>query len=193
MRARQDRNYAIHWSRQILKNEFVVLDTETTGLGPLDEALTIGIVSKSGEILLDARVRPTCSISPRAQATHRITETEAAAFPHFTDCYEALSEILQGKIAVSYCVDDFDRRIIRQTCQANGLPVVQFELEEALYPFAMLYGEWNDYYENYRWQKLSTAAAYFDIKNNDAHSASADALTTLRVIEAMAAIELEDD
>jgi len=53
--------------------------------------------------------------------------------------------------------------------------------------FAQYYGDWNDYYQSYRWQKLTTAANYFGIPTNGAHGAAADALTTLRVVEAMAA------
>ena len=27
-------------------------------------------------------------------------------------------------------------------------------------PFAEIYGEWNDYHQSYKWQKLTTAARY---------------------------------
>ena len=46
--------------------------------------------------------------------------------------------------------------------------------------FAPVYGEWNDYYEDYKWQKLSTCARYFGYKKeNKFHSGLEDIFAIL--------------
>jgi DNA polymerase-3 subunit epsilon len=49
--------------------------------------------------------------------------------------------------------------------------------------FAPVYGEWDEYHGNWKWQKLSTAAAYYGYEWGDecAHDALADCRATLYV------------
>ena len=56
----------------------------------------------------------------------------------------------------------------------------------AMEAYAELYGDWNDYHQSYRWQKLSDAARVMNIKASNLHSALGDCQTTLAVIQAMA-------
>ena len=57
---------------------------------------------------------------------------------------------------------------------------------DVMHEFAPIYGEWNDYYETYRWQKLGTAAAYYGYNScADAHDALADTRMTLFVYRKM--------
>ncbi len=57
----------------------------------------------------------------------------------------------------------------------------------AMETFAEIYGEWNDYRGNYKWQRLSTACAYYKIPVVGAHGALADCQMTLKMCEAMLA------
>jgi inhibitor of KinA sporulation pathway (predicted exonuclease) len=53
--------------------------------------------------------------------------------------------------------------------------------------FARFYGEWNPRYKSYKWQKLATAAAHFDLTfEGEAHSALTDARMALMVLRKMA-------
>lgn len=188
-----DKDKAILFARKLLETEFVVLDTETTGVHPErgDEALTVGIIDKNGETLLDARVKPTKTIHPNAEATHGVGYAQATKFPPFAETHPHLARILKDRTVVSYCVGGFDEKIIHRTCVNNRLPLIEFaDFREVLYPASTIVGEWNDYFGNYRWQKLETAARFFNVEVNNAHNAIGDCLMTLAVIEAMAQMEL---
>mgnify|MGYP006445668973 CR=1 FL=1 len=64
---------------------FVVLDTETTGLDHGDEIVEIAVVDAEGRTLLDERIRPSVPISPEAQAIHGITMESLADAPQWPD------------------------------------------------------------------------------------------------------------
>jgi DNA polymerase III epsilon subunit-like protein len=50
--------------------------------------------------------------------------------------------------------------------------------------FAENYGEWNDYFESYKWQSLSTAARYYDYDfEQQEHNSLADVFATKFVYE----------
>lgn len=185
-----DRDRAILWARRLFKTNFVVLDTLTTGLHPEhgDQAITIGVVSKTGKILLDDQIKPTIPISREAEAKHGITTAQAFKFPPFIESHPHLVRATKGKTVVAYCVRSYDERIIRSTCEAHRYPVLEFhKFEQALYPTSMIIGEWNERHGNYKWQSLEAAAHFFDIVHN-----AIDCLTTLRVIESMAALSLTE-
>lgn len=189
-----DRDAAIEWARQMLEKDFVILDTETTGLYPErgDQAITIGVVSKAGEILLDARLKPTIRISYDAEARHGYSNEVVAGWPTLADIYPQVEQALKGRIVVSYCANGYDLKIIRSTCQAHEQPEIHFaDFYELLPPFADFYGEWNDYHGNYRWQKLGTAASYFKVDTSSLaagreHDAVTDCLIALEVLRGMA-------
>ena len=53
-----DRNRAIARARVLLDRDPVVIDTETTGVGPVAEVCEIAIVGRTGETMVDMLVRP---------------------------------------------------------------------------------------------------------------------------------------
>lgn len=196
-----DRDRAILWARQMMEQEFVVLDTETTGLSPEngDQAITIGVVSKAGDILLDARLKPTIWISSAAQARHGYSNDTVADWPNLADIYSQVEQALKGRVVISYCANAYDLKILRATCQAHRQPEIELAgFHELLPPFADFYGEWNDYRGNYRWQRLGTAAGHFSIKVSELaagreHDAVTDCLIALEVLRQMAKCRTNDE
>ena len=57
MRGNTDRNRAIARARVLLDRDPVVIDTETTGVGPVAEVCEIAIVGRTGETVVDTLVR----------------------------------------------------------------------------------------------------------------------------------------
>ena len=79
------------------KNKYVILDTETTGLGDYDEVIEIAIIDLKGNILLDTRVDTDVPISFGAYEVHQISKEDLKGKPKFKDINETVSEILKDK------------------------------------------------------------------------------------------------
>ena len=194
-----DRDAAIRWAREILECDFVVLDTETTGLGYDDEAVSIGLVSKAGEVLLDTLLCHEKPCDPKALATHGVSWEQTREAPKFREIAERFYKLVSGRDIVAYNVM-YDMRIISQMLERykiDSLPpdyVPPPTVHDVMGAFAEFYGHWNDYHESYTWKKLTYAAAYFNVGGTSgAHGAAADCLMTLRVLEAMARERLSDE
>lgn len=85
--------------------DLVFLDLETTGLNQRrrDEVLEIGIVDGSGQILMDQLVRPIERKTWKsAQKTHGISPDDVADSPTFDALYPVLMDILDGRDVVAY-------------------------------------------------------------------------------------------
>lgn len=166
---------------------YVVLDTETTGL-ERGEVVQIGIVTARGSILLDTLVRPINPIPRDATAIHGITNDMVALAPSFTAIVRELRGILANENVVVYNAV-YDRKMLHQSAEAAGIEKTDWKVISnwwcAMEAFAEIYGDWNDYRQSFRWQKLTTACAYYHVPQHDAHSALADAQMTLEVCKRM--------
>lgn len=193
-----DRNRAIIWAQETLEKKLVVFDTETTGLqiegvNP-DEAVSLGLASKSGDILMDTLLRHAKRSSPDALRVHGHTWEATRDAPRLPAVWDEFKQHVDGKAILCYCVNNYDAKILINTCFTHGMPTLDLRRRtvQALGPFAMFYGEWNEYYGNYKYQSLTTAANFFGIDTTGAHGAPADCLMTLGVVKAMAAWELSE-
>lgn len=194
----QEKHAAAAWARDLVASGFVVLDTETTGLNRErdDEACQIAVVASDGTVLLDTLVKPSLPIEPGAARIHGITDEMVKDAPTFVEILPHLHEALDGRVVVIYNAD-FDAGIIgNMILSSSGAPERNymdrhFSLQGlwcAMQQYARFYGEWNDYHESFRWQRLGSACAELGIHVvGPAHSALGDALRTLALIQKMAA------
>jgi DNA polymerase-3 subunit epsilon len=168
-----------------LDEKSVILDTETTGLSRTDQLIEICILDFQGNILLNERVKPGPGrkVSKGASEVHGIKDRDLKNCRSWPDVYKDYVEITAGKNIIAYNVS-FDRRIIRQTCEAYGLTMKRRKWHCLMLAFSELAGR-RRYFDgewDYRWHKLDTAAWAFDVQpNDDAHSALGDCKTTLAV------------
>lgn len=171
---------AIEWARAILDqpDRYVILDTETTGLTNDDEVIQIGVIAPSGEILLDHLIRPAKRqfIHPRAQQVHGITMTMLVDKPLYGQISHLLESVVRGRTVITYNAE-FDRRLLGQTAAFAGGFVPPDPWECAMLQYAQFVGEWDDYRNKYRWQKL---------RGGD-HTAVGDCKATLTRIKEIAA------
>ena len=174
----------------IESRDFVVLDTETTGLYESAEIVSIAVIDSDGKTLLDTLVKPVRPIPPEATRIHGITNEmvkDALPLP-----VQTLGHLLTNRHVIIYNTQ-YDVQMLRQSAGIAKLPMIPwYDVAEfwcAMTAFAEIYGEWNDYHGNYRWQKLSTACSYYKIPVVGAHGALADCQMTLKVCEAMLAAE----
>lgn len=89
------------------KEKYVILDTETTGLGPNDEIIEIAIIDLDGNVLIDTRVDTDVPINYGAYEVHGITKEDLKGKPKFKDINEKVSQILEDKTALIFN-DSFD-------------------------------------------------------------------------------------
>lgn len=176
----------------IRSNDFLVLDTETTGLDSAAEICQIAVIDGLGEVLMNTLVKPVHRIPADATAIHRITNDMVAAAPGWATVSQQLLSILQGQRVVIYNAT-YDRRLMYQSAEQAGMlrtdwkQVADFRC--AMNKFAEVYGQWNSYRQSFTWQPLYRAAAYYKLPFQDEHTALGDCLMTLQVCRAMAAAE----
>lgn len=168
---------------ELAKVDTIVIDTETTGLDPFeDELLQVSIINGNGETLYDSYIKPQAESWESAERIHGISPAMVANAPSIMDEMPKINALISGaKYIIGYNTH-FDLSFLLQ----NGL-VLDTEnvtIVDVMEIFAEIYGEWNDYYRNYKWQKLTTAAAYYHYDwtlHGQAHNSLADCYATLFV------------
>lgn len=186
----------IKQARKLLNLHPLFLDTETTGLDRLAEIVEIAIVDDSGQVLLNSLVRPTCPISPEAQAIHGISIEHLADAPNFADLYDQLTQLLRDRTLAIYNAH-FDLSRLRASAFAHDLKddfdMIPFDSECIMQMFAAYYGDWDPRRRSYRWQSLANAARACGAKSEGTpHRALYDAQITRQVLLHMAAQPVEE-
>lgn len=174
------------------KPTVLVLDTETTGLDPVqDELLQVGIINSDGEVLYNRYLKPIKNQSwPEAEAVNRISPAMVANAPTVDEERDTIAAILAtADVILGYNVS-FDVSFL----QAAGIPVPErtgnpppCTYEDVMDRFAPIYGVWSEYHGDYRWQSLGTAAHWYGYTwpDGEAHDAIADCKATLHVWKTM--------
>lgn len=177
------------------KQDYIILDTETTGLDQRAEICQIAIIDSAGNTLLDTLVRPVRGIPYDAERIHGITDEMVQDAPIWPSLIPQIDAIVRGRNIIVYNAI-YDRSMFHRSSEAHALPKTEWRdiaaWHCAMLAFSEIYGEWNDYHGNYRWQKLTTAARYYSLPVVNAHSALGDCLMTLGVVRALSSGEYKD-
>ncbi len=178
-----DRQEAARWAADLLgREDWLILDTETTGLSGRAEVIQISLINALGEPLLDTLVKPLRGIEAEAAAVNGITIEKCDSAPVWPDVFSKFCKIVAGKTVVIFN-RDFDVRMIKQSCRDWELADFEFwgldgtSFECAMLQYSQWIGEWSWSNRKYKWQKLPGGD----------HSALGDVLATLEVIRLMAA------
>ncbi len=175
----------------IRAGQFLILDTETTGL-ERGEIVQISVIDSSGSALINTLVKPVEPIPPSTTRIHGITNQMVTTAPRFADVVGDLRQIINGQQVIVYNAV-YDRKMLHQSAEAAGIEKTDWKAISrwwcAMEGFAEVYGDWNSMRRSYRWQKLTTAASYYGLPLVDAHSALGDCLMTLAVCKRMAGLE----
>ncbi|HEY7033442.1 MAG TPA: 3'-5' exonuclease [Thermomicrobiales bacterium] len=181
-----DRRSAVAWSRAVMDTaETVFLDTETTGLGTSAEIVDIAVISVSGEVLVDALVRPDRRIPSEATRIHGIRNQDVALAPSWEEVFPLVSAALIDRLVVVYNAG-FDRTMVRQCCDRTGANFPRATWHCAMKAYAAFRQEPSRGRSAYRWHSLPDAAAAFGLPPGG-HRALADADVCRRIVAAMAA------
>lgn len=165
----------------------IVIDTETTGLDPFhDELLQVSIIDEEGNVLFDSYFKPIRHKEwSKAESVNHISPKMVADAPYINEKAAELYAILsQAHWIIGYNVD-FDLNFLVGSDIITDEEYNAFRTEDVMIQFAEIYGEYSVYHEDYKWQKLTTAAAYYDydwnVKGIEAHNSLADCFATLFV------------
>lgn len=150
--------------------QWVVIDTETTGLGADDriiEIAALAVDARSMEITdrLVTLLNPGRDTGP--EAVHGISTHMVATAPRFLDIAADLADFLSGRVLVAHNLE-FDRRFLAAEFERAGTPI----------DLGLGFCTW-------RQGRMLTLAASCDLFNIDlqgAHRAEADAIATLALL-----------
>lgn len=162
--------------------KIVVFDTETTGLSPRnDEMLQYSAIDGDEQVLLNTYIKPVRATSwPGAEAVNHISPEMVKDAPTLEAVKDQIIGIMSSAdLLVGYNLP-FDLGFLRQI----WTPEEHQARYDVMIKFARFYGQYSEYYEDYKWQKLSTAAAFFDFEFK-AHDSLEDCRATLHVYKCL--------
>ncbi|MCR9106553.1 MAG: 3'-5' exonuclease [Gammaproteobacteria bacterium] len=120
------------WIFTQLPDDYIVLDTETTGLpdeNGLPDIVTLGITAiRNREIAesVEFKTRPQKPISEEAQSIHGITNEQAAKFKSFDSQWQQIAEYLKDQLIVIHNAS-FDWPILLDHVVRYGLPMPEIQ------------------------------------------------------------------
>jgi len=185
------RRIAIKEARELLESDFVIVDTETTGLGNDAEIVEISIIDRDGTDLFTSLVRPNMPILPEVVAIHGITNGMVCNAPSWKDIHDCVMHLFTNKKIAIYNAP-YDLRMLQQCSQFAGcrLPDLERQAKCVMQIYSKFRGEWSDKHGNWRWHKLSQAARDCGVDAQNAHRAAADCRMTLGVLKHVAGQEI---
>lgn len=155
----------------------VCFDVETTGLNPWhDEIIQISMIDENEKTLLNSYVKPVDHTSwPEAEAVNGISYDMVKNSPTIEQLKDKIQEIIdQANGLIGYNLD-FDIKFLigSDITISSDKP-----RHDVMLLFAPIYGEYSDYFDDYKWQKLKTCADYFGYRFK-AHDSFEDVKATL--------------
>ncbi|ECT3983886.1 3'-5' exonuclease [Salmonella enterica subsp. houtenae serovar 53:z4,z23:-] len=180
-----------------LNSDYLIIDTETTGLDNNAEVIEIAIINMHGDVLLNSLVKPTCSIPAAVTKINNITDEMVADAPLWRDVFPVILNIIDGKKWLAWN-SKFDARLIIQTGVITGyfedLPAskildiaakINDSQIDAKAVYDQWYGEFDSKRNHFKRQSLATAAERHNVSVNGAHRALADCMMVLGVLNAV--------
>lgn len=182
-----------------LKSNYVIIDTETTGLAEDDEIIEIAIINMRGEVLLDTLVKPTKPIPPEVTEINHITNEMVANAPAWRDVFTKVLAIISHQKWLAWN-SGFDARMLDQTCLCTGIyanekpyfvahvtSIIHINHIDAKAVYDQWYGEFDEKRKAFKRQSLITAAARHGVTVEGAHRALADCKMVLAVLQMVCA------
>jgi DNA polymerase III subunit epsilon len=170
-------------------NDWLIIDTETTGLHEAAEIIQVGVVDASGRVVMNQLIKPTESIPPDAVSVHGLDDVALAGAPTWVEVYPEIDKLLNGRRLLTYNAD-FDRRMIRQTCLRHGTAVPKVASWECVMELMAAYiGEWSNYHNGFKWHGLTAVYSMLELRPflhelGPVHDAAGDAWLVWRLMQA---------
>ena len=161
------------------RKKIICLDLETTGLDKYaDEILQISAIDGNGEVLINEYIKPERASSwEAAEAVNGISPEMVSECSSIRERLPEIQNLINAAdLVVGYNID-FDLGFLRQAGVSIPKEAVIYDVMTA---FAEIYGEWNEYFHDYKWQKLQTCAEYYGYTGDGSfHDSLEDVRATL--------------
>tara|TARA_R110002072_G_scaffold115456_1_gene245739 strand:- start:5284 stop:5892 length:609 start_codon:yes stop_codon:yes gene_type:complete len=183
------------WIFTQLPDDYIVLDTETTGLpdenGPPD-IVTLGITVVRNRAIAESvefKTRPQKHISEEAQSIHGITNEQAAGFDSFDSQWNPIADYLKDQLVVIHNAS-FDWPILLDHVARYGLSMPPIQGVFCSQKAAIAWAHVMELSCSHRGPSLDTLTKILSVENlrakdNGIHGAGIDSRQTARVIEVM--------
>lgn len=167
--------------------DLIVIDTETTGIDNA-QVLQLSIIDKNGIVLFNEYFKPRgIKQWHQAEKIHGISYEMVKDKHTFKFYQKQVQQIFDNATTIVGYNVWFDIGMI-----ATYIDTSKNNIVDVMQPFSELYGEINQYYGTYKWQKLTTATKYFNYdwsQHGKPHGALADAYATLFVYQKLNEME----
>jgi len=173
-------------------NKIVSIDIETTGFSNSDKIIEIGVCGFEFDgitpnyIEYSSLINPHMSIPKEAARVNGITDEMVAEAPEDLTVFEKLNSIIDGAKLIIMHNSNFDSRMLRNNYIRAGMDFSKFEnnircsmnmAKSSKLPLKSV--------------KLNDVAAYFGYKNEQAHRALSDAITTLYIYAKLKGLNMQ--
>ena len=186
------RQAAIETARTWVAKDFVILDTETTGLYSPARIVEISCIDGEGNVLVDSLVNPGIPIPADASAIHGISDEDVADRPSFSDLWPLVWDAVRNADCVLIYNASYDCRLIRQSLDGHEAALAQagqLKYGCIMELYARFYGHYSEYHGSYTWQKLVNAVSQCGLHmDGTAHRALADTRASLTVLKYLASM-----
>lgn len=175
-----------------LKNPIIFFDLETTGVDPAkDRIIEISLVKLMPDGTREVKTRrlnPGIPIPPQATAIHKITNEDVKDCPTFKEVARSLAAYIEGADLAGYNSNKFDIPVLAEEFLRAGVDI-DLKKRKAI--------DVQNIFHKMEQRTLVAAYKFYCGKDHSAaHSAEADTIATLEVLEAqleMYADALEND
>ena len=119
---------AIRYPKLGLPDEFLVLDTETTGLGQDDEVVELSLLDSDANEVYHSFFRPEKEVNYQAAQVSGLTNDKLQGQPLFKDEWPKIKEQIGGHLIAGHNLQ-FDRRLVQQTLEKQTKKSYQTEMD----------------------------------------------------------------
>jgi DNA polymerase III epsilon subunit-like protein len=186
----QSQSRAAEYARQLIAQEPVFLDTETTGLGKDSDIVEFSLIDKDGNLLFDSLVRPSRPIPMEVIRIHHINDQMVSSAPSWPAVWARVRHLLIGRKIGIYNAE-FDLRMMQQSMEVYRLSWRE-NLRPASFCIMDLYsqycGAWDPMKRGMRRFSLEHAGQAFQISLPNSHRAKDDSLLARAVLHSIAGL-----
>lgn len=164
--------------KKLRLKDFVIIDTETTGLLEDDEIVEFSAMDSNGRELYHSMFRPEKQIHWSAAKVTGISNKMLADAPLFWQEWDTIKKCMEGRIVIAHNTS-FDYRLTRQTAMRYGLDVREVD---RMFKGCLDSMEIAKRHIRSKSYKLSTLCRKLGIEDEQKHRAASDCLMVLKLL-----------